>query len=138
MIHLFHHLAIEQRGPGTWGVSEGGLTGHERPLDVHVARAALKIRDWFADQQAALLAPQKASKEEELWEKVRRKVISSHTGITARDLYSGTFATKTAKEAEELLARWVEDGCLEKNEPKGGGAGRKVARYTLPRTPFRG
>jgi hypothetical protein len=98
----------------------------------------LRVRDWFAEQQAALLAPQKASAEEALWEKVRRKVLSSPTGITARDLYSGNFATKTAKEAEELLARWVEDGWLEKIEPKGGGAGRKVARYTLPRPLFRG
>jgi hypothetical protein len=138
VIHLFHHIEIEKRGPGTWGVSEGGLTGHTRPLDVRVARAALLVRDWFAEQQAALLAPQKASAEEALWEKVRRKVLSSPTGITARDLYSGNFATKTAKEAEELLARWVEDGWLEKIEPKGGGAGRKVARYTLPRSPFRG
>jgi hypothetical protein len=138
VIHLFHHIEIEKRGPGTWGVSEGGLTGHTRPMDVHVVRAALRVRDWFLEQQAALLAPQKASAEEALWEKVRRKVLSSPTGITARDLYSGNFATKTAKEAEELLARWVEDGWLEKIEPKGGGAGRKVARYTLPRSPFRG
>ena len=137
MIHLFHHLTIEKRGPGTWGVVEGGLMGHQRPLDVYVARAALKLRDWFAEQQSALLAPQKASAEEAVWEKVRRKVVSAPTGITARDLYSGNFATKTAKDAEDLLARWVEDGWLERIEPKSGGAGRKVARYVLPRSPFR-
>ena len=129
VLHLYHYCVIEQAGPGTYQVRE--MSGHERPLDAHAARAALKIRDWFADQQAAFIKPREENAEEVRWEKARRKILSIPNGITARDLYNGRSIAKDKLEAETMLARWVEEGRLTRIEPKADGAGRKAVRYQL-------
>lgn len=131
VLHVFRHIEIEQRGPGTYGVAEGGVIGHERPLREHDAAAGLAVRDWFARRQADFLAARRAAEADQLWERLRRFMLGRPGGVTARDIYSGRRFAKNKAEAEALLAAWTEDGRLQAIKPVPGAKGRQPVRYVL-------
>ncbi|MBE2180371.1 MAG: hypothetical protein IAE97_07860 [Chthoniobacterales bacterium] len=130
-LHVFRHIEIEKRGPGTYGVAEGGCIGHERPLREHDAAAGLAVRDWFKRRQSEFLAARRAAEADQLWERVRRFMLGRPGGVTARDIYSGRRFAKDKAEAETLLAAWAEDGRIQASKPEPGGKGRQPVRYRL-------
>ena len=131
VLHLFRHIEIEKRGPGTYGVAEGGVIGHERPLRESDAAAGLAVRDWFSRRQAEFLAARRVAEADQLWERVRRVMQKRPEGITARDLYSGRRFAKDKAGAEVLLAGWIEDGRIHASKPEVGKKGRQPVRYRL-------
>jgi hypothetical protein len=131
LLHIFRHMEIEQRGPGTYGVAEGGVIGHTRPLRESDAAAGLAVRDWFARRQSEFLAARRVAEADQLWERVRRVMQKRPEGITARDLYSGRRFAKDKAGAEVLLAGWIEDGRIHASKPEVGKKGRQPVRYRL-------
>jgi len=71
------------------------------------------------------------AEKETTWERVRKLMLSRPDGITARDLYSGRTLADGTKEANAMLAEWVDLGRLIPMEPKTGTPGRKSVRYRL-------
>jgi hypothetical protein len=138
VLHLFRHIEIEKRGPGTYGVAEGGVIGHERALRESDAATGLAVRDWFSRRQAEFLAARRVAEADQLWERVRRVMQARPEGITARDIYSGRRFAKDKAAAEALLAGWIEEGRIFASKPEAGAKGRQPVRYRLSAMQARG
>ena len=133
VLHLFNRIVVEQKeSPGTYGCRS--ITGHEEPIPKEVIRAAIMIRDWFREHQAGFLAPQRENVIEVKWDKTRRMLLTIPSGITARNLYNGRAVAKDRREADELLARWTNEGRLVTFQPerKGGRGAPPPTHYRLP------
>ena len=129
VIHLFRHIIIEKRSEGTFGAED--VLGHERVLRARDAEAGIAVRDWFARRQAEFLVRRREAEKETTWERVRKLMQSRPDGITARDIYSGRTLARDKKEADAMLAEWVDAGRIIPMEPKAGTPGRKSVRYRL-------
>jgi hypothetical protein len=101
--------------------AEHGVNAYNIVLEAATADSAVRLADWFADQQLQLLAQSraaiKAEKEKAIYDLLRKK-----TKISARQVQLARIARR-AVEARALLAQLEVDGKLigRDYEPSGGG-----------------
>jgi Protein of unknown function (DUF3987) len=98
-----------------------GPDAHVERVEVDTARGAIRVANWFADQQLGLLAQSRAVANS-LKEKAVYELLVKKSKITARDVQQARIVLR-AVESKALLARMERDGKLvgQDHQPKHGG-----------------
>lgn len=126
VLHAWGCVTLSKQG------ERANVFAHERALSEQTARDGLRLLEWFTIHQRGLLAPHRAAARESKWEKVVKCCKAKGPAISPGDAVAYGVAPE-AKEAEQLLASWVTEGRLVKEEPEATGKGGRprAARYRL-------
>ena len=101
---------------------EWGAQAHEQALEAETAARAIKLAEWFADQQLEILSAGRDAGRRKLRDEVLKLLVDIPGRIRASAVYRARI-TRTADEAHALLATMETEGLLAgaDSQPEHGG-----------------
>jgi hypothetical protein len=109
-----------------------GASAGERQLGVDTALAAIRLAEWFSEQQLAILGGVREAGKRAVRDEVLALLADTPTGIRAADVYRRRIVT-TAAEAHSLLATMETEGTLAGTDSKPDGGGHVTRTFKLAR-----
>ena len=109
-----------------------GASAGERQLAVETALAAIRLAEWFSEQQLAILGGVREAGKRAVRDAVLAVLADTPAGITATDVYHRRIATP-AVEARALLATMEQEGPLAGTDSKPADGGHVTRTYRLAR-----
>lgn len=128
-------------GENAWRVAivlHAGLHGPAadgQPLSPETARNAVRIVEWFADQQLEILGSIRGRKSQSKRDAVMGLLAKKPSGITSREVQRRR-VVKTSAEAHQLLEEMVADGLLVVEELATQGGGPVSRNYKVKLRPI--